>query len=168
MQFATKLGASLLLALATAASPAFARDGWRDHDGDDRGRGYYDSDRHDHGRHDRGRHDDRRWDGRRWDDRRAPSYGYYDGRYDGRRGPPPRWNGPGYGNGYYVPAPRWTRGARYYDRGYGPTYVIRDYRAYGLRYPPRGYGWRRDDRGDFLLVALATGIIADLVIHGGY
>ena len=65
---------------------------------------------------------------------------------------------PGYG------PPRWARGGRYYDRGYGPTYVVRDYCDYGLRAPPRGYYWRRSDAGDFLLVALATGIIADLIL----
>jgi len=61
-------------------------------------------------------------------------------------------------------APRWVRGGRYYDRGYGPTYAVNDYYGYGLRAPPRGYYWRRSDAGDFLLVALATGIIADLVL----
>jgi Ni/Co efflux regulator RcnB len=165
MQSPSKLGAALLLILAALAMPALARDGGRDHDRGDR-RGY-----DDRGRHDLGRNDDRR-DDRRWDDRRSRSYGYgHDrDRHDDRRYyPAPRWNGPAYRSGYYrAPPPRWVRGGRIYGPGYGPTYVVTDYRGYGLRYPPRGYGWRRDDTGHFLLVALATGVIADLVFHGGY
>ena len=54
---------------------------------------------------------------------------------------------------------------RYDTRGYAPTYVVNDYYDYDLRQPPRGYHWRRDDRGDFLLVAIATGIIAEVLLH---
>jgi Ni/Co efflux regulator RcnB len=61
--------------------------------------------------------------------------------------------------------PRWSRGHRYYDPGYGRTYVVNDYYGYGLRQPPRGHYWRRSDAGDFLLVAVATGIIADLILQ---
>lgn len=51
----------------------------------------------------------------------------------------------------------WQRGHRYH----GPTYVVRDYRHYHLRTPPRGQHWvRADDR--YLLVAIATGIIMDI------
>ena len=56
-------------------------------------------------------------------------------------------------------------GARYYGDGYGPTYVVNDYRGYGLRAPPRGHYWRRSDAGDYLLVAVATGIITDLILR---
>jgi Ni/Co efflux regulator RcnB len=66
---------------------------------------------------------------------------------------------------YAPPPPRWSRGVPYNHYGYGPTYVVHDYRYYGLRPPPRGHYWRRSDVGDFLLVAAATGIIADLVLH---
>lgn len=71
-----------------------------------------------------------------------------------------RYDGYGYGYG----APRWARGGyvHHYQR---PVYVIRDYRPYGLRHPPRGYHWMRDDYGDYLLVAIATGLIADLVFR---
>lgn len=54
---------------------------------------------------------------------------------------------------------------RYYGPGYGPTYVVDDWRYYRLAPPPRGYYWRRSDAGDFLLVAAATGIIADIILH---
>lgn len=64
-----------------------------------------------------------------------------------------------------VPPPRWVRGGYYYGPGYGPTYVVADWRYYRLAPPPRGYYWRRSDAGDFLLVAATTGIIADLILH---
>ena len=170
MHSLTKLGALLLLVLSAVAMPAIARDGDRGHDRDDRG--YSDRGHHDRGRdYDRrdDRRDDRRWDDRRWDDdRRGRGRGYAYGHDKRHYYPAQRWNGPGYRTGYYAPPPRWVRGGRIYGPGYGPTYVVSDYRGYGLRYPPHGYGWRRDDHGHFLLVALATGVIADLVFHGGY
>ena len=148
-----------LLALAIAAAvsmPAMARDhGRRDHDDrDDRRSEYRD---HRYGdRDDRNdRHDDRR-DNRRYDDRRygrdrvvynTPHRVIY------RNGPPQ--------HAY----PRWSRGARYDTRGYAPTYVVQDYGHYGLRQPPRGHHWRRDDRGDFILVAVATGLIASVIFR---
>lgn len=48
----------------------------------------------------------------------------------------------------------------YHDRRY---YV--DYHTYHLAPPPRDHVWVRSDNGDFLLVAVATGIIADMVIN---
>ncbi|KAF1706062.1 RcnB family protein [Pseudoxanthomonas sacheonensis] len=166
MRHAIKSGLSLLLVVtALAAAPAMARDHGRGHDRDyDRDRyGYHDRDR-DHDHRDYGRYDDRR----RGHDR---DYGYSrDDRYyrgDRYYRPAPRVvyrpvYRPAYHPGYGPP--RWARGVRYYDRGYGPTYVVRDYYDYGLRPPPRGYYWRRSDAGDFLLVAVATGIIADLIL----
>jgi Ni/Co efflux regulator RcnB len=115
-------------------------------DHDDHGRYDHDHDRG-HGRHDHDRGGyDRGWHGGPRD------YGYRDhGRY--------------YAHGPVYYAPRhdhWARGHRYY----GPTYVVSDYRSYRLRPPPRGYHWVRD-RGtdDFLLVAVATGIILDIATH---
>lgn len=52
----------------------------------------------------------------------------------------------------------WERGHRYG----GPIYVVHDYGHYRLRPPPRGYGWVRAENNDYLLVALATGIILDV------
>ena len=115
-----------------------------------------------HGHHhdaDRDRGHDRRHDGDRPDYRHRPP-------------PPPRVV-------HYRPAPRvvyrpvyrpaprpyWVRGGHYYGSGHAPTYVVNDWGHYGLRTPPHGYYWRRSDTGDFLLVALATGIIADIVLN---
>lgn len=150
--------ATLLLALAAVASPALARDGRHGHD-NDRG----DQEQQD-------RRDDRRHDRR--DDRRHDRYVVVPGwQRPAYRVPPPR----AYRHrvapqrAYYrADHRRWARGVRYNDYGYAPTYVVRDYGYYGLHSPPRGYYWRRDDRGEFLLVAIASGIIADLVLRGGY
>ncbi len=154
--------ACAMLAFA-AATPVLARD--RDDDrGWDRGR-----------QHQHDRRDDRRdWRDDRRDQRQAYHHGYRDGRrddrhhdhrqdrYDQRRyyAPPSRV--------VYRPAPpphRWAVGQRYHDYYRGPVYVVNDYNHYHVRRPPRGYHWVRDDRGNLLMVAIATGIIADLLLH---
>lgn len=60
-----------------------------------------------------------------------------------------------YGHGH------WRRGYRYR----GPSHVVYDYGHYRLRQPPRGYRWVRADNSDFLLVAIATGIILDIALR---
>jgi Ni/Co efflux regulator RcnB len=167
----SRIAATLLVgAVALAASPADAgrRDHGHDHRTDHRyeQRDWNDRD-YRHGYRD-GRRDERRWD--RYDDRRhhdrrdhhgrvvyrevyrAPAYGYGPG-YG--HAPPPRHYGP----------PRWARGHRIHDYRHAPTYVVVDYNRYGLRHPPHGHHWRRDDRGDWLLVAVASGIIADVIFN---
>lgn len=44
-------------------------------------------------------------------------------------------------------------------------YYVDDYRSYHLHAPPRGHRWVRSDDGKFILVAVATGIIADILLH---
>ncbi len=81
----------------------------------------------------------------------------------------------------YTPQPQWSgnRGqwadsGRHYRRGEvlpwqyrQRPYYVSDWRAYpGLYAPPYGYQWVQDDGGDFILVALATGLIANLLING--
>ena len=136
---------SLLIAAAVigmSAGPVMAQS--HGHDGDDHGL----SDKHD--KH-RDKHEDKHHDGHhdryerrdeRRDDRRY--YGMHDrGRHEG-------W----YRRGGYVPVE--YRGGRY---------VVTDWHRERLREPPRGYHWVRSDNGDFLLVAIATGIITDLLLH---
>ena len=60
---------------------------------------------------------------------------------------------------YYGP-PVWRRGA-YLPPAFAGYYVT-DYGRYGLRPPPRGYRWSRSGN-DFLLTAIATGLIFDIV-----
>lgn len=59
----------------------------------------------------------------------------------------------------------WARGERLRDHYRGPVYVVRDYRHYHLRRPPRGDHWVRDDSGNYLLVAITTGVITDLLLN---
>jgi Ni/Co efflux regulator RcnB len=46
-----------------------------------------------------------------------------------------------------------------------PRYYVDDYPHYHLRHPPRGHRWVRTEDGRFILVAVATGIIADILLH---
>ncbi len=160
------------LAAATFAAPlALAPEAAAQHRGDRYDRHDRDDDR-DYRRDRR----DRDWDDRydRRDERRAYRRGYRDGhradRWDDRR-----YNGYHYnGRWYYGPPPRhwrdharydyrqWRRGDRlpsYYREHYRPV----DYRYYRLRPPPRGYHYVRDDRGDYLLVGIATGVILGII-----
>lgn len=158
MRHLIKSALSLAFLAALAASPAMAKDHGRGHDRDHGRHGYSDRDYDRRGDRDH----DRYYDSRRRDDRRGYDYSYY------RPAPPRVVYRPVYRQAYGHPGygpPRWARGGRYYDAGYGPTYVVRDYRGYGLRAPPRGHYWRRSDAGDYLLVAVATGIIADLILR---
>jgi Ni/Co efflux regulator RcnB len=72
------------------------------------------------------------------------------------------WYAPGYG---YRPISRygWRRGG-YVPTGYR-SYYVQDWGYYGLRPPPPGYRWIYAD-GNFVLMAVASGLIADLVLHG--
>lgn len=101
------------------------------------GPGYYDHRDHYDRRDDRGydRRDDRRYDDRRWDrrDDRGAYYRHRDWRRGGR-----------------IDYDDWRRGQ------------IVDYRRYHLRRPPYGYQWRYVD-GNYVLAAIAGGIIADLI-----
>lgn len=103
----------------------------------------------------RDRRADRRDDRRdRWDDRRYNGY-HYNGRW--HYGPPPRH----YRDVRYDYR-AWRCGDRlpgYYREHYRPV----DYRYYRLRPPPRGYHYVRDDRGDYLLVGIATGVILGII-----
>jgi len=58
---------------------------------------------------------------------------------------------------------RWAKGQRLDARYRDHRYYVSDYRRYGLRQPPRGYRWQRVDN-QFLLTAVATGLIASVII----
>lgn len=135
------LGAMLMV--ASGATLAKDHDHGRGH-GNDNSQGQYDGG---HGRHDDGhRHDRRDWH----DDRghgRGHAYGHYKNWHD--RGRHEGW----YHRGGYLPVEYRTR------------YVVHDWRHDHLREPPRGYHWVRSDNGDFLLVAIATGVIVDLLLN---
>jgi Ni/Co efflux regulator RcnB len=139
------------LALSTAAAPMAASAQPHDHD---RGRDRYE-DRRDHRDHRGMRYDRDRPD--TWRDRAEWRM------YHGSR--PGYWYAPGYG--YYHANPRWRGGWRrggYVPPPYRHLYV-QDWGYYGLRPPPPGYRWVYAD-GNFVLMALATGLIADVIING--
>lgn len=154
--------APLILALTAVATPALSKD-------KDKHRGHYSQDRHGVVRYDRRDRDDR-YDR---DDRRSDRYAYQRGYRDGRRTDAywdarqrryhpvsGRWD-----NGRRGPPP-WARGRDYRSYGYNNVYYVpyADYGRYHLRNPDRGYRWVRDDRGNFLLVAAATGIITSILM----
>ncbi|MBV9890064.1 MAG: RcnB family protein, partial [Rhizobacter sp.] len=91
---------------------------------------------------------DSRYDPRyyqRWDQNQS-RYTPYD------RGAPD-WHGRGAG-----PNHDWYRGS-YLPREYrGRNYVVDDWRAHHLYAPPSGYHWVQGPGGDYLLVAVATGL----------
>lgn len=57
---------------------------------------------------------------------------------------------------------RWTKGHRVSAAERRRMADVRDYRRYRLSAPPRGYHWVKVDN-DFLLVGVASGIIANII-----
>ncbi|WEN16678.1 RcnB family protein [Rhodanobacter sp. AS-Z3] len=145
------LSAACGVMLMFASGSVLAQDHDRDH-GHDRD-GYEQSqDHHDNGHHDRGHHDDRHDHDR--DDHR-------DDRHDYRGHEQVRyvdWHDRGRHEGWY-------RRGGYLPVEYRTRYVVTDWRRDRLREPPRGYHWVRSDNGDYLLVAVATGVIVDLLLN---
>lgn len=108
-------------------------------DGRDRGRDGEDY-RHDNGRH-----------SRQWEDQRNDrGYDQRDGRWNERR---PDYNarGPEYHRGGYI-------AREYRDRAYEV-----DYREHHLSRPPYGQRWVQVG-ADYVLIAIATGVIANIIL----
>jgi Ni/Co efflux regulator RcnB len=61
------------------------------------------------------------------------------------------------------PDQRWHRGDRLPIEYRHRNYVVDDWRGHRLSAPPRGYYWVQNGN-DYLLVAIATGVIAQLLI----
>ncbi|APW39983.1 hypothetical protein RD110_24555 [Rhodoferax koreense] len=78
------------------------------------------------------------------------------------------------------PGPQYQQAERHDDRGAGPDhnfrrggrlpseyrnrqYVVNDWRGHHLSAPPRGYHWVQTG-GDYVLVAIATGVIAQILL----
>ena len=97
----------------------------------------------------------------RFDERQHNGY-YYNNRF--YYGPPPqaRYDSRNFALGYQP----WQRGQRlgYYNGRYAEV----DYRSNrNLRQPPRGYHWVRNDGGDYLLAAIVSGLILQVIINNG-
>lgn len=56
------------------------------------------------------------------------------------------------------------RGDRLPAREHTRQYVVNDWHDRNLRAPPRGYHWVRSG-DDYILAAIATGVIADLLLN---
>lgn len=76
-------------------------------------------------------------------------------------------HGQGHGRGHHDNGKHkgWKKGERlpaiYLER----RYYVEDYRHHHLAPPPRGHRWVRTDDGKYVLIAVATGIIADILLH---
>ena len=136
---------ALVAALLSASAASFAQDRYH---GGDRDNGSY-------GQRDRG---DNRGD-YRGDNGRDGYQSRGGGRYgnEGYGGGERHWDGAG-------PSHDLRRGNRLPDRYRTNQYVVNNWREHRLRPPPRGYHWVQTG-GDYVLAAVATGIIADLIVN---
>lgn len=64
---------------------------------------------------------------------------------------------------YGARGPEWRRGGHIPQLYRSRQYVVNDWRAHHLSPPPRGYQWVQVGP-DYVLVAVATGIIAQLIL----
>ncbi len=127
---------ALASAMAAVALPAAAQPYGHDNRHNNRYDNRYDNNRNGyHGRGDPYRHSDNR------------------GRYGPQRYP--RGVGPDH---------RWNRGDRLPPAYRHRQYVVNNWGAYHLSAPPRGYNWVQVG-GDYALIAIATGVIAQLVLN---
>jgi Ni/Co efflux regulator RcnB len=69
------------------------------------------------------------------------------------------WHGRGAG-----PNHDWYRGSRLPSEYNSRYYVVDDWRNHNLSAPPRGYHWVQAG-GDYVLAAIATGIIASILLN---
>ncbi len=63
---------------------------------------------------------------------------------------------------------QWSRGGRMPDQYRQQQYRVNDWQQRRLQAPPNGYAWYRNDNNQYLLAALATGIIAVVVSQNQY
>lgn len=62
-----------------------------------------------------------------------------------------------------IPHRDWHRGDRLPNEYRDRNYIVDDWRGHGLHQPPRGYHWVGVD-GDYVLAAVATGVIANILV----
>ena len=134
-----RIVAAIAAASLTMSGAAFAQTAdQRNHQ-----RGYDQQRSNDHGRYDNRANDYRSNDYR--------NHGYREGGYRGQ--------GRGVG-----PSHSWYRGDRVPREYRSRQYVVDDWRGHRLSAPPRGYQWVQSG-GDYLLVAVATGVIASILLN---
>jgi hypothetical protein len=74
--------------------------------------------------------------------------------------------GPGIGRPSYQIVHSYNRGERIERDDWSSTQPV-DYRAQHLRPPPRGYEWR-EVNGQYVLAAVATGLILSIMLNAGH
>ena len=92
-----------------------------------------------------------------WDDHQHNGY-TYEGKW--HYGPPPASyaNKKGVEFGHHD----WKKGDKIPDY-YKTRYSEVDWKAHHLKAPPRGYHYVQDDKGEIILAAVATGLIASVI-----
>lgn len=85
----------------------------------------------------------------------APGHGHQDQRADNHRHDRGRGAGPDH---------RYHKGDRLPKEWRSHQYVVNDWRGHHLKQPPRGYHWVQSGT-DYILVAIATGVIAQIILN---
>jgi Ni/Co efflux regulator RcnB len=111
----------------------------------------------DYGRNDRDRMDHQRHDQRAMGNRGDEDRGHDRRDVDRDHGRPDTYY-------YGARGPEWHRGGRVPAQYRERQYVVDDWRAHHLSAPPRGYHWVQVGN-DYVLAAIATGIIASLILN---
>lgn len=106
-----------------------------------------------------------RYDGDRRGDRSGPGY-RGDDRRDFHRDDRSDYRRHGRADAYHYGArgPEWRRGGYIPHQYRSHQYVVNDWRGHHLHAPPRGHHWVQVG-GDYVLVAVATGIILQLMLN---
>ena len=101
-------------------------------------------------------------------DRRDGDRRGYEGRDNDRRDRSDRMGNRGYYRAdqyhYNARGPEWRRGGYVPYQYRGNQYVVNDWRSHRLNEPPRGYHWVQVG-SDYVLVAIATGLIVQLLLN---
>lgn len=113
---------------------------------------------HDRNRGDNQRNDDRGRGHDQRNDRADRSDGRHDNRDFGRSHNDHMRNGRGAGPGH-----AYYQGDRYPAEYRNRSYWVSDWRGHNLSAPPRGYQWVQSGN-DYVLIAIASGIIAQLIL----
>lgn len=94
------------------------------------------------------------------DDRHEPNQAAENHDDHGHEGGPEHAPAPAHAPG---PAHGWHKGDRLPANYRSNQYVVNDWQSRHLRQPPSGYHWVNVN-GDYVLAAVATGVIADLLL----
>lgn len=146
----TRFASALLLSLTLASTSVMADGRGRDR-GDERGNAHGYSQRDDRGHADKRDHDERRYER---ESRRDDRYSEY--RRDDRRDRHDE-------RAYYDGARHYHKGERINSRYRDRVYYVNDWGHHHLHRPPRGHVWVQVG-GDYVLMAVATGIIASIIL----